>query len=179
MSERTDPGSVVEQSEQARPACESCAAAQADGHSRREFLAGVAQTILGVTVVGVAVPILDACSTGGLGGSPTSLKNLPNAFDVSALTQPGQALVTKTVGPDGAPIVIILKSAGNYLALSMRCTHQGCTIFPPQNGYMVCPCHGSVYDMNGNLVQGFGRGPLYRYTSSFDASTHTLTLNFG
>lgn len=148
---------------------------ESDGQSRRDFLVRVGQTVFGATVVGVAVPLLDACSASG----PTSLKNLPNAFDVSSLTQVGQALVTQTVGPDGAPIVIIMKGTGNYLALSMRCTHMGCTIFPPQNGEMVCPCHGSVYDMNGNLIAGFGRGPLYHYPSSYDATTHTLTLTFG
>jgi cytochrome b6-f complex iron-sulfur subunit len=143
---------------------------------RREFLARAAQALIGVSVVGVATPLLEGC--GGL-SSPTATGPLQTTFDVSALTQDGQALVTKTPGPDGAPILIVLQSAGSYEALSMRCTHLGCTVFPPRNGEIVCPCHGSVYDMNGNVVFGPSRTPLHHYPLTYDPTTTTVTLQFG
>lgn len=57
--------------------------------------------------------------------------------------------------------------AGNYIiinqdektkVLSSHCTHLGCTINQTENNRLVCPCHGSEYDLNGNVL----KGPAYR-----------------
>ena len=53
--------------------------------------------------------------------------------------------------------------AGNYLIInhkekttvfSAHCTHLGCTINKTEMGRLVCPCHGSEYDLEGNVVKG-------------------------
>jgi Rieske Fe-S protein len=141
--------------------------------SRREMLISAARTALGVTVVGVAVPLLDSCSPGNLTGSRSTKK----VFDVSQLTQDGQALVTKDYGPDGAPVLIVRQSAGSYYALSMLCTHAACFVGAPQQGVMVCPCHGSEYNMEGQVLRGPAFSPLHRYTLTYDATAQTVTLN--
>ena len=52
---------------------------------------------------------------------------------------------------------------GNYLIInynekttvfSAHCTHLGCTINKMEMGRLVCPCHGSEYDLEGNVVKG-------------------------
>ena len=36
-----------------------------------------------------------------------------------------------------------------------RCTHLGCgLVYNEKEGIYECPCHGSIYDRNGNLVEG-------------------------
>lgn len=48
-------------------------------------------------------------------------------------------------------------------ALSLTCTHQGCTVQPSANGEFHCPCHGAVYDAQGRVVSGPARRDLARY----------------
>lgn len=39
-------------------------------------------------------------------------------------------------------------------ALSLTCTHQGCTVQPQADGSFLCPCHGAKYDAAGKVVRG-------------------------
>lgn len=48
-------------------------------------------------------------------------------------------------------------------AISMTCTHQGCTVHPNEQGEFHCPCHGAVYDREGRVVQGPAKRDLARF----------------
>ncbi|MEE4218394.1 MAG: Rieske (2Fe-2S) protein [Xanthomonadales bacterium] len=42
---------------------------------------------------------------------------------------------------------------GGFLALSRTCTHLGCTVpWVSDENRFVCPCHSSVFDINGDVV---------------------------
>lgn len=42
---------------------------------------------------------------------------------------------------------------GGFLALSLICTHLGCSIsWDSQKDQFVCPCHASVFDNKGNVM---------------------------
>lgn len=42
---------------------------------------------------------------------------------------------------------------GGLLALSLTCTHLGCSIgFNAEKDLFVCPCHSSVFDLTGNVL---------------------------
>ncbi len=42
---------------------------------------------------------------------------------------------------------------GGFLALSRKCTHLGCTIpWVPEDNSFTCPCHGSAFDITGNVI---------------------------
>ncbi|EAZ91968.1 FAD-dependent oxidoreductase [Crocosphaera chwakensis] len=47
--------------------------------------------------------------------------------------------------------------------ISLRCTHQGCTVKKQENGTFLCPCHGAVYDENGKVVKGPAKQNLSHY----------------
>ncbi len=53
---------------------------------------------------------------------------------------------------------------GTFIVYNMHCTHVGCPIrwSPPANRFF-CPCHGGVFDENGNVVAGPPPHPLDRY----------------
>lgn len=54
---------------------------------------------------------------------------------------------------------LVLRDAGGLYAMTAICTHQGCTVdVAPQN--LPCPCHGSVFDLEGNVVTGPAVTPL-------------------
>jgi len=58
--------------------------------------------------------------------------------------------------------VAILRDETGYRAIGLTCTHLGCTVAVTP-GELVCPCHGSVFDRNGNVVRGPADKPLPGY----------------
>jgi Rieske Fe-S protein len=63
----------------------------------------------------------------------------------------------------GNPAVLVHLSNGKFAAYSAVCTHQGCTVVY-QNGQLLCPCHGSVFDPSrgGAVLYGPAPSPLPR-----------------
>ena len=50
---------------------------------------------------------------------------------------------------------------GGFLALSRKCTHLGCTVpWVASEKKFVCPCHSSVYDITGAVLQSPAPRPL-------------------
>ena len=62
----------------------------------------------------------------------------------------------------GDTIILIEDGEGEFIALSATCTHQGCQVKIKEH-FFSCPCHGSTYDGNGNVV----RGPAQKSLRSF------------
>lgn len=58
---------------------------------------------------------------------------------------------TSTILPD-IPAIVFHTDDG-FFALSLVCTHLGCTIEQTRDGF-VCPCHGSQYGWDGKPVRG-------------------------
>jgi cytochrome b6-f complex iron-sulfur subunit len=55
----------------------------------------------------------------------------------------------------------IIGAPGGVYALSAVCTHLGCiTRFRSDENVIACPCHGSRFDLEGNVVHGPAPRPL-------------------
>ncbi|MGC8658257.1 MAG: ubiquinol-cytochrome c reductase iron-sulfur subunit [Desulfomonilaceae bacterium] len=51
----------------------------------------------------------------------------------------------------------------NSIALDDRCTHLGCRFkWNGSKGIFECPCHGSEFDIHGNVLKGPASKPLIR-----------------
>jgi Rieske Fe-S protein len=48
---------------------------------------------------------------------------------------------------------VIVNRGGEISAYSLVCTHLGCTVAESPSGFD-CPCHGSRFDENGNVLAG-------------------------
>ncbi len=48
-------------------------------------------------------------------------------------------------------------------AISLTCSHQGCTVELAEDGNFYCPCHGAVYDRKGKVLVGPAKRNLSRY----------------
>lgn len=48
---------------------------------------------------------------------------------------------------------------GGFSAISLVCTHLGCTVEQKKDGF-ACPCHGSHFDVIGNVTHGPTMKPL-------------------
>jgi len=49
--------------------------------------------------------------------------------------------------------IVIVRDKQGFAAISVVCTHLGCTVRPSDAGFE-CPCHGSQYDDGGNVTGG-------------------------
>ncbi len=54
---------------------------------------------------------------------------------------------------------VIHNRDGEFVAYSLVCTHLGCTLTESSSGFD-CPCHGSQFDENGNVLAGPAQTPL-------------------
>ncbi len=54
---------------------------------------------------------------------------------------------------------LVVDARGIY-ALTAVCTHRGCTVNAAGTDGFDCPCHDSVYDLQGHVVQGPAQQPL-------------------
>jgi Rieske Fe-S protein len=58
-------------------------------------------------------------------------------------------------------VVLTRDDQGTVHGFSSTCTHQGCTVSGVEHGTIVCPCHGSRFDIRtGAAVQGPATKPL-------------------
>jgi cytochrome b6-f complex iron-sulfur subunit len=98
-----------------------------------------------------------ALATGGLlrflSYAPTPEQK--TEFDLGSADQ--YPLGSRTSIPEIPALLIHAESGFN--ALSLTCTHLGCTLEPNGNGFD-CPCHNSSFDAEGNVIQGPATKPL-------------------
>jgi Rieske Fe-S protein len=71
---------------------------------------------------------------------------------------PGEAAVMKV---DGKPAAVHRDQEGTLYAVSATCTHLGCTVEwnAPEDSWD-CPCHGSRFSVNGDVLHGPAVRPL-------------------
>ncbi len=71
---------------------------------------------------------------------------------------------TKQITYAGAP-ALVRRSQDGVLALSLICTHAGCTVqWQSSTGQFRCPCHDGKFDEFGDVVGGPPPLPLERLT---------------
>ena len=64
---------------------------------------------------------------------------------------------SRTLLPE--PPAVLVHTESGFSALSLICTHLGCTVEQNMDGF-ACPCHGSHFDVNGNVTHGPAMKPL-------------------
>jgi len=122
----------------------------AGGPTRREVLVGAG------LLAGVGV--LAACGAGSSGGGNGGLPGGQGTGPITAVSNvPVNGALSATL--DGRPILLTQAEAGTIVGLSAICTHQGCTV-QPNGSRLLCPCHGSVYGLDGSNVSGPAPSPL-------------------
>jgi Rieske Fe-S protein len=62
-------------------------------------------------------------------------------------------------------------------ALSATCTHLGCRVrWDAKAARFRCPCHGGVFDAQGNVVEGPPPRPLDRVEARLDPAEGTVLV---
>lgn len=72
--------------------------------------------------------------------------------------------------------ILAQPTAGEYKAYSAACTHQRAKITKVDGSHVICPAHGSVFDItDGSVVSGLARDPLKAATVEVTGDTATVT----
>ena len=71
-------------------------------------------------------------------------------------------------------IVVVQPVAGRFRAFSATCTHQGCTVDNVTGGMINCPCHGSMFNLDGTVMGGPATEPLPEVGIRVDGDTISL-----
>jgi Rieske Fe-S protein len=122
------------------------------GPRRREVLIG--------TGLGVAGAALAGCAS--YGEKPAAAKPPAHSAAPPAIAQ---ALTTVSDVPVGSgviagDIVVTQPTAGAFAGLSSVCPHAGCNVNKIVDGAIVCPCHGSRFNLDGSVAKGPATEPL-------------------
>jgi cytochrome b6-f complex iron-sulfur subunit len=74
------------------------------------------------------------------------------------------------INADKLPAPIYLRSSGedDYIALLTRCTHKGCNV-DAYYDRLSCPCHGSEYSYNGEVISPPAKDPLMKFNVTTDS----------
>ena len=153
------------------PAATEAAAARDFCPSRRAVLRTLAGVGVATISAGVLVacgsqtqdfesgPVADPTSDGSATGSPTPGATPSVSGTIPASEVPvGEARV---VDAAGQPVVVAQPAAGEYVAFSAVCTHQGTTVGVEEGLLLRCPNHGSGFDAaDGSVVNGPAQLPL-------------------
>ena len=131
--------------------------------------------------------LLSAC--GGASSSPTSpsspasaLGRVAGRFSGSAVqaTIAGSALAdvggAVLVESNAGVFLLARTSASTFSAIEAVCTHEGCTITGAAGDIYVCPCHGSRYNRNGQVVNGPAKSSLRQYATTMQDGIVTIAL---
>jgi len=112
--------------------------------SRRNFLK--AGWKLGATILAAAAGWTVYESLRPLGGSG---KGGPIKLGSTATYAAG----TATYVPEGR--LFVANTGTTILAISQKCPHLGCRVpFCDSSGRFECPCHGSIFDIGGEWIEG-------------------------
>ena len=154
--------------------------------SRREFCAGACQVASCATLA----TLVSACSgdgsptgpSGDGGGGTSILPTLNGQFANSSVqvTTTGSALAnvdSAAVIQSIAGVFLVARtSATTFTAIDAVCTHEGCTITGADGTTYVCPCHGSRYNRNGQVLAGPAKASLRQFATTFTDGVVTIAL---
>lgn len=73
--------------------------------------------------------------------------------------------------------VIIVKNHSNLKIFSSSCTHLGCKITSEIDGNLVCPCHGSKFNINGVPTNGPAVEKLKELTYTINKKTGNIVID--
>jgi cytochrome b6-f complex iron-sulfur subunit len=155
--------------------------------TRREFFIKSAGAMVVVSSSGLLSSVITSCtdnSTNPVNSTPlTTIQGtvVNNEITIVLASSPIENINTRALikynGGNGA-ILVEHNSDDTYKALSGICTHQSCIVsaFDGSNSVFVCPCHGSQFDLNGNVKQGPATTKLRTYSTRIENDSLIISL---
>ncbi|MGL5111767.1 MAG: ubiquinol-cytochrome c reductase iron-sulfur subunit [Flavobacterium sp.] len=135
--------------------------------TRKEFFSRVGFGAAIVLVPSCLAGVATSCSSDDSNGGDPAPTSVDFVIDVSmgSLATNGGFLVTKG-------IVVAKTLAGDFLAVSASCTHQGTTVnYSASGNKFVCPNHGAQFSDTGVVTVGPAARNLTQYKTSLSGNS--------
>lgn len=126
--------------------------------NRKDFL-----SLVGIGATGIiAASCLSACKKENNTNIDFTLDL--NSSANSALAANGGYVISQGV-------IVAKTSAGEYIAVSAACTHQGVNVqFQSSSNRFHCPSHGANFSTTGSVQNGPANSPLTKYNTSLSGN---------
>ncbi len=148
--------------------------------TRRTVFAVGGQALGATAVVAVALPVVGFAVAPIFDRPEETWEGVGSPDDYNSETY-RQAVITIVdgVGDSGKTTVYIRRGStdldenpAEFIAISTRCAHLGCPVrFVKAAGNFICPCHGGVYDFEGQVIGGPPVRPLDRFQTRVTGDT--------
>lgn len=76
------------------------------------------------------------------------------------------------------PLLLLRDGGGTWRALLARCTHRGCQP-DPVGDRLVCPCHGSEFSLDGEVLEGPAQRPLRPFPVTLEGDRLVVAVGQG
>jgi menaquinol-cytochrome c reductase iron-sulfur subunit len=84
----------------------------------------------------------------------------------------------RQTGPGEKSVYILRRGEAEFTVYSRTCTDLSCPLtWDPGSQWFYCPCHGGIFDMEGNPQAGPPSRPMYRYTTRIRDGMLEIDLN--
>ncbi len=119
------------------------------------------RTVIVCAGLGVLAAVVAACSS----SNKNSADSAPTTAPASAAPGPSGA-IAKTAdvavgsGVIAGDVVVTQPTAGVFKGFSSVCPHAGCNVSEVTAGKIICPCHGSEFNLDGTVAKGPAKTPL-------------------
>jgi cytochrome b6-f complex iron-sulfur subunit len=135
--------------------------------NRRDFLAKSA-------LAAAALVAVEGCGDGQIG--PTAVA-LGSGVTIALADFPDLATVGRLVAiPNNRAVVRTSASPAAFEAFSAVCTHEGC-LTEVRNNRFECPCHGSIFAIDGSVIHGPASSALPNRVVTVDSGAGKLTIS--
>jgi isorenieratene synthase len=86
-----------------------------------------------------------------------------NQNNVAFTVKRNSAIADDKIEYFGAADEVFALPSGSQEAVSLTCTHQGCTVQKAADGKFHCPCHGAVFAADGKVLKGPAQRDLPKF----------------
>jgi Rieske Fe-S protein len=146
--------------------------------SRRAFCAAGCRMVSGAA----AAIMVGSASAGAAQGRERPLPTVRGEVSGSSV----RVAVGSTPLARSGGVVRVISNAGSFLVartgtqtfttLSATCSHEACLITDADGEVYVCPCHGSRFDRQGQVLTGPAELPLYEVPHTFADDVLTIRV---
>jgi len=144
-----------------------------DSPSRRQVLAIGAATVVTLPMLQSAIGSMRSASANATvnpaarGGATATVAEKAGWFTTKL--KAADLKDNEFVAVEGHAIVLS-RSGKTILALTNKCTHQGCAITPKAGSKTLnCSCHGAQFNLDGTVAKAPARNPLGHYAIRVNA----------
>lgn len=71
---------------------------------------------------------------------------------------------------------IIVNKENRTQVFNAHCTHLGCTLNKVEDGVLVCPCHGSKFNLDGEPIKGPAYKPLEKLNAKISSDNQFIEI---